>query len=346
MESEYVEAVRPDKKFPGAFSGMLAALDRSSAYLDAEKTSLWRLHSKYGTCVTGIHGTKSVDYFMVIDVDKGSTAETAGIKPGHLIKSINGKSLYGLSFWEMYLSLVTEKPALIELISIQEGSTDPVKTTFQTTPVPRPALLTKKLKKDVMLIELPLLNTESAQLLKKRLENEAAKQKKPLKLILDLRKYRDGDVNGLVMISRLFFKKEFTLTLKSKAAEEIIQLGSPNALQHRTTVIVNASTIMYGELLAALFKAEYGDDPGRVTLVGNKTRGMISKLKHIPLADGSSVLITQGLYLREGVDVSKSGTAPDVKLDLMKTQDITKQCITILKKPLKKPHPLKKDTNK
>ncbi|UCH98423.1 MAG: PDZ domain-containing protein [Candidatus Aminicenantes bacterium] len=328
VKMEYVEEVQPEKKFPGGFSRMLRSLDKFSTYLDAPKTKIYRLYQQGKTYNCGIYGTKQSNYFYITDIVPNSPAQKHGLKPGDTIKAINGESIFGQSFWEMVLSLHTDKPETIELILLQNQNKPgkPNKIKLKTTSV-NTDLKIKNIDANI-LVELPRIDATNAAHLEQKLENELS-HTNPLKLIIDLRKYSGGDIDAFIQLTRVFFPRSIPLTIKTKHKEEKFLLGSSHPLAYQAVVIINKSTRMYGELLAALFK-EYGKD--RAILVGVKTRGFISKIKQFSLYDGSSILLTEGFFLLNGKNPADTGVTPDVKINETDPDKIIDRAVFILKK--------------
>jgi carboxyl-terminal processing protease len=317
VKTDYVEQIQPPEKFPGAFSGMLSALDETSAYLDSKQSKIYNLYLQNNVYNCGIYGTRYSNYFYITDMVKNSTASTCKIKPGCIIKSVNGKSIYGQSFWQMYLSLLADKPETIELVLLEENSSKPCKVNVQTEP-PKDTPIFKKIREDIYLVKLPRIDKERVTTLTRQLAAEQGHRSgsNPLKLIIDLRKYNGGDLDSFIQLTKLFFNETIPLklTLKTKSGEEIFSLGSNHAFTYRAVVIINKSTRMYGELLANLFKISRHPDTPVGTLVGTETAGFISKLKQVPLKDGSSILLPEGLFLLNGKNPGKSTVKPDVKI--------------------------------
>lgn len=335
IKTDYVEKIQPAEKFPGAFSGMLRALDKTSAYLDSEQSKIYNLYLQNKVYNCGIYGTRYSNYFYVTDVVKNSTPEACEIKPGCIIKAVNGKSIYGQPFWQMYLSLLSDKPETIELVLLKEGSSKPCKVNVQTGP-PKDTPIFKKIREDIYLVELSRIDKERVTFLKHQLGQEQGRRpgSNPLKLIIDLRKYSGGNLDSFIQLAKLFFNKTIPLklTLKTKSGEETFSLGSNHALSYRAVVIINKSTRMYGELLANLFKISQPPNTSVFTLVGIETSGFISKLKQVPLKDGSSILLTEGLFLLNGKNPGKSTVKPDVKIKAEDFAAIIDRSISILEK--------------
>jgi carboxyl-terminal processing protease len=328
VQSEYVEEIQPDEKFSGAFSRMLGTLDQSSTYLDAQRTGIYRLYQQGKTYNCGIYGAKHSNYFYISDIVPGSPAENHGLQPGDTIQAINGKSVFRQSFWEIYLSLMTDKPETIEVVLLQnqDSSSKPNKIKLETVTIDAD-LKVKEIRDNIYLVELPRIDANNTAQLKQKLGNELSKNK-PLKLVIDLRKYSGGGLDAFIELSKLFIPQPIPFTLKTKHNNEKLLLGSTQAITYHAVVIINKSTRMYGELLAALFK-EYRKE--NVTLMGAKTRGLISKIKQFPLRDGSSILLTEGIFILNGKNPANTGVTPDVKVKDKDSAKIIDRAIALLK---------------
>jgi carboxyl-terminal processing protease len=338
VKTNYVEEVNPTEKFPGAFSAMLSSLDPFSSYLDAAKTQTYQAYQSGRVYDCGIYGAKVLNYFFITDVTPGSPADRAGLKHGDMIKSVNGVSLYSRSFWEMYLSLLSTGPQNIQLTLFKKDSRDTKKFQLQTRLIEMQTSITR-LPKDILLVKLPRFDTNAATLIKEQLAVYGKSpdfQTKPLKLIIDLRTYCGGDLESFKQIASLFFKNKIALTLKLKDREKDVFTGvkEKSVPAYQAVVIINRSTRLYGELLAAMFKnpgSKSGTAPqSPVTLIGTTTQGFISELKFIPLDDGSSLLLTDGLFLLNGKAAASKGIEPDIVVKDKESEQIMNKCIAIL----------------
>lgn len=332
VRNDYVEKVKPSDKFPGAFTGMLSSLDRYSGYLDNRQTKIYTLNQSNKVFISGIYGMRQAGYFYISDVDKDSPADQAGVKPGYYIRQINGNSIFGWSYWQMYLSLMSENKESIKLGLIRNnemGKTEePVEVQFETLPSREPEIL-KPVDSHVFLISLARITPQYIEPMIRQLKS-LENTKSPISLIIDLRKYFDGDINTVITLSHLFFKKNGSLILQSKDKDEVLEIGSDSPLNYRAVVVVDKSTILYGELLANLFSLYR--EPGKVIIAGSKTPGFIAKMKSIPISDGSSILLLDGTFLLNGKNPDKSGIQPDEKLKEENSALFIERCISILNK--------------
>jgi carboxyl-terminal processing protease len=74
---------------------------------------------------------------------------------------------------------------------------------------------------------------------------------------------------------------------------------------------VNTATIGPAEAVAGVLK-----DFHRAKVVGLGTPGLVARTEYVPVDDGTSVLITSGVFcLRSGVQLWGQGVEPDSKIE-------------------------------
>jgi carboxyl-terminal processing protease len=305
---------------------MLGHLDKVSTYLDAYLTKIYELYRSGTTYNLGIHGAKFSNYFYISDIAKDSPAEKAELNPGDIIKSIQGKSIYGLPYYRMYLSLLSDKPGNIELTVYKKTTKKTEKITLHTM-LAASKIRIQKIKNNISLIKIPKIDKPGVKYL-----SENLKGKKDLRLIIDLRNYSGGNFKSFLEITKLFFQESpgFSISLKKKEKEEAFPLGSGNALDYRAVVIVNKSTIMYGELLTSLFEKAGQNKDRNITIIGSKTPGFLSELKQVKFADGSSILLSEGFFLLNDKKAAKSGIKPHIELKEKEFESILDRSAAIL----------------
>lgn len=336
VKTNYVEEVNPVEKFPGAFSAMLSSLDPYSSYLDAAKTKTYLAYRSGRYCDCGIYGAKVLNYFFITDVSPDSPAGRAGLKQGDMIKAVNDISIYAHSFWEMYLSLLSPEPQNIQLTLFnKKNPRDTKKIELQTRLTDMRTTVTT-IQNDILVVKLSRFDAAAVTLLKELPAAYGANpvhKNKPLKLLIDLRNYCGGDSESFKQIAGLFFKNKIALTLQLKKGKEDIfpDVKGKKVPEYKAVIIINSSTRMYGELLAAIFKNPGAGNtpPLPVTFVGTSTQGFITELTHFPIADGSSILVTSGLYLLNGKPTASKGIKPDIVINEKDTDRIMDKCISI-----------------
>jgi carboxyl-terminal processing protease len=97
LNTFYVDEIDPDKLIKAGMDNMLKTLDPYTVYFpEAEADEFAILTTgKYGGIGSMVRN--SGDYVVISEVYKGFPADKAGIKPGDLLKKVDGTSLKGLS---------------------------------------------------------------------------------------------------------------------------------------------------------------------------------------------------------------------------------------------------------
>jgi len=325
VETQYVEPVEADKKYPQAFSAMLDSLDQLSAYLNQNRTRLYNQYQQNSVFGIGVFGIKNRNYFLITDVVENSPAHKAGLIPGDYIKAVNEKGIFSKSFWEMVLAVKTLKSQSLTLTIIGKGTPEKErKLTCNTYPLKYQSQI-KKLSDNVHLIRIRTINKKFVEQIKVLLT-----LKSPVKVVFDLRGYVGGDFNSLKQVCHILFDSSTTITLKTRTKTGPIVMGSANPLKYKAVVIINGSSIIYNDLLAALFKSYKDKTKAAITLIGRPTAGLVTKSKHIVLEDNSSLLLTEGFFLLNGEKLFLKGVKPDISLNVNEFKDILKKSVSIL----------------
>jgi carboxyl-terminal processing protease len=97
LNTFYVDEIDPDKVIKAGMDNMLKTLDPYTVYYPESETDEFTFMTtgKYGGIGSLVRG--SGDYVVISEVYKGFPADLAGIKPGDLLKKVDGVSLKGLS---------------------------------------------------------------------------------------------------------------------------------------------------------------------------------------------------------------------------------------------------------
>ena len=97
LNTFYVDEINPDKIIKSGIDNMLKTLDPYTVYYpesDADEFTIMTT-GKYGGIGSLVR--KSGDYTVISEVYKNFPADRSGLKPGDLLKSVDGESLKGLS---------------------------------------------------------------------------------------------------------------------------------------------------------------------------------------------------------------------------------------------------------
>lgn len=96
LNTFYVDEIDPDKVIKAGIDNMLKTLDPYTVYFPESEADEFAIMTtgKYGGIGSLVRG--SGDYVIISEVYKGFPADKAGIKPGDLLKKVDGISLKGL----------------------------------------------------------------------------------------------------------------------------------------------------------------------------------------------------------------------------------------------------------
>src|SRR5664279_1340405 len=97
LNTFYVDDIDPDKLIKAGMDNMLKTLDPYTVYFPESEADEFAILTtgKYGGIGSMVRN--SGDYVVISEVYKGFPADKAGIKPGDLLKKVDGTSLKGLS---------------------------------------------------------------------------------------------------------------------------------------------------------------------------------------------------------------------------------------------------------
>lgn len=95
LNTFYVDEIDPDKLIKAGIDNMLKTLDPYTVYFPESEADEFAIMTtgKYGGIGSLVRGTG--DYVVISEVYKGFPADKAGIKPGDILKKVDGASLKG-----------------------------------------------------------------------------------------------------------------------------------------------------------------------------------------------------------------------------------------------------------
>lgn len=315
IQNDYLEEKTPTETMDGALRGLVNTLDASSAYLNKESTA------RYQALQTGQTYDIGVVLFMryglfpqVVGVLENSPAEKQGVRVGDFITEIDGRPTSSLSLAEasLYLRDGAADPTRLKILR-QDKTFDFNVGRIQLFP----DLVAYSPQKDTAgVLKIHALLPPAAQEVRKKYLSRLQNEKKPL--IIDLRNCAWGTVEEARQFIGLFLKAEQIGFFEGRGgAKEILSAPGPAELEGLPLIIwLNQASLGPAEVVAAVLK-EYR----KAKVIGQPTPGLAARHKFIPLQDGTSLLITSGVFcLKQDEKVWGQGVSPDVKLE-PQTQD-------------------------
>lgn len=310
IRNDYLEEKDPLRTMDGSFKGLVNSLDGQSSYLDAENTARYLEQQGAPLKGPGIVVFKRFGAFpQVVGILEGSPAEKQGLQIGDLLTEIDGRATPEMSLVEVNVRLYDKNELPLGLKVLRDEKTIDVNVDrILLFPLP----VTYSEQEGVSgILKVARLSPLSVNVIKTEVFPRLRDGKKPL--IVDLRNCAEGDFEGARQFINLFLKTDSIGYFEKKGAVKEILASQEEPLLAKLPLIIwtNSGTIGPAEAAAGVLK-----EFGRAKVVGLPTPGLTAKHEQFPLEDGSSVLLTSGIFfLNSGRSLWGEGVKPDVPVE-------------------------------
>ncbi len=277
----------------GALHGLLQSLDPESSYLSAKEYDEWKTESQdRAKGGTGLVLSRILGYMSVISDLPGSPALAANVREGDILEGIAGFTTQDMSIQQAQLLLDGAPGSQVKVSVIRPPNPKVQQFELTRAIVPHPPLLTTRLAGEIGYLRVAAFEKGSARQIRAQLLQ--FKHDGLNKLILDLRGCASGDPQEAIDTAQLFLSSPGTIaTLRGQTISTDTFSGDPRKVVWTAPVAVLISESTGGP--AEIFAAAMADNH-RGETVGQHTLGLASEQKLIPLADGSALLLTVGIY--------------------------------------------------
>ena len=306
----YVEPVNIDRAMMGARMGLTDALDGDSAYLDADELRAYQQPAKEGEAEIGVVLTRRFSFLMVAATRAGSPAAKAGVKPGDIIKTIDGRHSRSLSPPSGQRLLRGEPGSIVKLTLLRAGS-DPIDLSVVRERLVAVAPERRMLADATGYIKVAEFTPRAAEEVKS--EIDALRRAGAHALVLDLRGSGAGAPADGVKIAELFLKGGPVGKLTGTREEEQVFTADParSAWDRPLAVLVDTGTGGAAEVVTSALL-----DAGRGPIVGEHTFGRAGVQKIVPLTDGGLLLTVARYVSPKGTAIHGKGIEPTVEVDV------------------------------
>jgi len=313
IRQSYVNEVDDKTLLDAAIRGMLTELDPHSDYLpkadyqDLEDNSRGR-YSGIGIDVQAEDGR-----VVVKAIINGSPADQAGINPGDIITSVDGKPIRGRRIPDAIDELTGDPGTDLSLTVLTPGEEErEIQLKRKTLQIP--TLSFELLDDRYGYFRISFFHRETAVQLEKALDSIKADGIVMEGLIIDLRDNPGGVLQPAVTLADGFLDQG--LIVSTRGQNETMQLkfeaqagqwlpGVP------LIILVDRGSASASEVLAGALQ-----DHGRALIVGERTFGKGSVQSVVPLRNGGGIKLTTALYYTpSGRSIQAEGIQPDVVLN-------------------------------
>jgi carboxyl-terminal processing protease len=316
IRTDYVEKPDDPKLVEGAISGMVAALDPHSRYMNEQA---WRemqetTHGEFGGL--GIEVTMEDGLIKVVSPIDDTPAAKAGILSGDLIAYIEDEAVQGLTLEQAVNRMKGPINTKTRLKIIRKGMDQPIDVSLVREVIRVRPVTFRTDGGDIGYIRISSFNEQTTEGLKKAL-GDISKQIPPEKLagyIVDLRNNPGGLLDEAVSVSSAFMARGEVVSTRGRTPEETQRFtahGGDLTKGKPLVVLINGGSASASEIVAGALH-----DHKRATLIGTRSFGKGSVQTIIPLGTGNGALAltTARYFTPSGHSIQAKGITPDIEV--------------------------------
>jgi carboxyl-terminal processing protease len=307
IQQDYVDEPNMHLVTAGSLHGLMESLDSESSYLTPrEYTEYKEKIANPGTGETGLTLSKRFGYVIATSVLPDSPAEKAGLRSGDILEAVAGFTTREMSVGQAKNLLAGQPGTAVKVGVIRRGKTQPEDVDIVRQKLAPSKLIVQRVDNETLAIRFPTLDAGRADEVKAKLL-EAQKQG-VTRVVLDVRDCGRGSVPEAIATAKLFIPSGTLTTLKGQTVPEQVFTADPSKVVWKgpVTILMDGTTTGAAEVLAAACaNTKRGD------LVGDRTFGLASEQKLIPMDDGAAVILTSANYYNaSGKSIIDEGVAP------------------------------------
>lgn len=307
--SSYVEQPEMDEVMDGAIRGMMDALDPDSCYLTPEEYEAFTTPEAQPKADIGVEVTKRY-YVQVVAVLAGSPAEAAGLKPGDLLKSIDGKNTREVNVIVGAAMLRGPAGSKLKLEVIRGRQPEPIKITVNRRDVVASPVEFELLQEGTGYVHITSFRAGTATDVKRSLE--ILKGQGAERIVLDVRNSFGRIAADGAHVAELFVAGGVAARLQTRKGEitDVTLASDRVAFEGPIVVLINRGSSGAAEIVASGIRSA-----NRGELVGVQTSGRSAVQKTLPLGDGAALVLSVGQYWTpDGKAMLGEGLEPTVEV--------------------------------
>jgi len=310
IQQDYVDEPNLALVTAGALHGLLESLDPQSSYLTPHEYTEYEQKVRSGKAGDiGVTLSKRYGYIVVVSVLPDSTAQKAGIRSGDIYEAISGFATRDMSVGQAMNLLLGDPGTPVKVSVVRRGRTEPLELDVLRAKLGPQKMVSEKVDPDILVLRLPTLESGRADEVRERLLE--AQRQGIHKVVLDVRDCGRGEVSEAVSLTREFLPSGTIIALRGQTVPAETFSADPSKViwKNPVSVLISPTTSGAAEILAAAMAANHRGD-----VVGERTFGLASEQRLIPLDDGGGIILTVANYFADGSPKSilEEGVAPTV----------------------------------
>lgn len=303
----------------GALYGMVAMLgDRWSHYLNAEEFASVRASLNSTVVGIGINATYDEENkaLMILEVFEDSPAEYAKLMPFDRIISVDGRKVADIGYDAAVKGISGTVGTPVSLVIVREGVADPINMSITRREIDVPNVSSKILDGNIGYIKIVGFDANVDRDFKEALDR--LMKAEIVGIVFDVRNNPGGLMQVLVNTLDPLIGEGTLLRETNRFGEEKVFTSDKNELSLPMAVLTNKYSISAAEFFAAALR-----EAGKATVVGEATTGKGLAQSHIPLTDGSGLVLSiSKYYTGSGVSLEETGgITPDRIVELTEEEN-------------------------
>jgi len=310
IQSDYVEDPNFTKVGQGALHGLLESLDPYSSYLTPEEYKDYQRRNQ-GEATVGAVVSKRAGFVSIVTTLPNSPAQKAGLQAGDIIESIDGRTTREMSLAEVTSRLEGTPGSAVKLAVVRERAGEPKPLELRREVVPAPDVTGRIVAPGIGYLRVEALPKGESQKIAARIRE--LRRSGAAKFILDLRDNASGEMDEGIATANLFLRRGLIgyLSGQQYPRQSFMADAGKTLAEEPLAVLVNNSTGGAAELVAAAMLDNHRGD-----VIGERTFGIGSVQKVIPLDDGSALLLSVAKYYSpSGKQIQEGGVTPNALVE-------------------------------
>jgi carboxyl-terminal processing protease len=305
VEANYAEAVSPDRAILGAggnglgaIQGMLSTLDPHSNFLDAKTFARFTetQEGKYygvGMRILTVPGKMGKFVTTVVEPMTGSPALRAGLRPGDVIQTVDGKPVDGVDGDTVAKMLKGPKGTVVHVTVSREGYDQPLEFSLRRAEITGMSVDDYFfIRPGIAYIHIASFSETTGDELNAALEKLGDKNIKGL--VLDLRGNPGGILQAAVDVADQFLAKHQLIVYhngRHSSEERYYARSGDHGDNYPVVVLINHGTASAAEIVTGALQ-----DHDRALVMGATSFGKGLVQKVYTLSEGTGLLLTTAHY--------------------------------------------------
>lgn len=313
IDTYYYDDVTTEQISEGIYQGILDSLkDPYSQYYNAEeyRSLMEETTGSYYGIGAVLSQDRETGEISILRIYKDSPAETAGLKEGDMVRSVDGITADNVELTELVKNVKGEEGTTVTIVVQREGTDGLLEYEVKRGKVQVPTVEYQLLEGNTGLIQI----AEFSDLTPAQFESAVTdlKSRGMTALIVDVRDNPGGVLDAVCDVLDQILPEGLLVYTEDKYGErEEYHASGESYLDMPLAVLVNGNSASASEVFAGAIK-----DYAYGTLIGTTTFGKGIVQSIIGLGDGSAVKVTIAKYFTpNGNYIHKVGIEPDITLE-------------------------------